>query len=90
MSKVPIANMKKMLSSAPDSKDGCLRKTMCTAPSFLADGTIKNFKYVIASMKKKEVDPTTYITHRVLYAEVKNEFETGLSWRMKLLKQPSQ
>ncbi|HEX8462571.1 MAG TPA: zinc-binding alcohol dehydrogenase family protein [Segetibacter sp.] len=43
------------------------------------NATRENFEHVIASMKKGEVAPTTYITHRVLFAEVKNEFERWLN-----------
>ena len=43
------------------------------------NATRENFEHVIASMKKGEVAPTTYITHRVLFTEVKNEFERWLN-----------
>ena len=38
----------------------------------------KDFEHVMHSMKKGDVDPTTYITHRVLFDHVKSEFETWL------------
>jgi threonine dehydrogenase-like Zn-dependent dehydrogenase len=37
-----------------------------------------DFEHVIASMKKGLVDPTTYITHRVRFDQVKDEFESWL------------
>ena len=38
----------------------------------------EDFEHVITSMKKGKVDPTTYITHRVLFDDVKDEFEHWL------------
>ena len=38
----------------------------------------EDFEHVITSMKKGKVDPTTYITHRVLFDNVKDEFEHWL------------
>jgi len=43
------------------------------------NATREDFEHVIASMKKKEVDPTTYITHRVLFDQVKDEFKGWLN-----------
>jgi 2-desacetyl-2-hydroxyethyl bacteriochlorophyllide A dehydrogenase len=43
------------------------------------NATREDFEHVIASMKKKQVDPTTYITHRVLFDEVKDEFHKWLN-----------
>jgi 2-desacetyl-2-hydroxyethyl bacteriochlorophyllide A dehydrogenase len=43
------------------------------------NATREDFEHVIASMKKGEVEPTTYITHRVIFDEVKNEFESWLN-----------
>lgn len=43
------------------------------------NATRKDFEHVIASMKKGEVDPTTYITNRVLFEHVKDEFEGWLN-----------
>jgi 2-desacetyl-2-hydroxyethyl bacteriochlorophyllide A dehydrogenase len=34
----------------------------------------EDFEHVITSMKEGKVDPTTYITHRVLFDDVKDEF----------------
>jgi 2-desacetyl-2-hydroxyethyl bacteriochlorophyllide A dehydrogenase len=42
------------------------------------NATRQDFEHVIASMKKKEVNPLTYITDRVLFDEVKDEFEQWL------------
>ena len=38
----------------------------------------EDFEHVITSMKKEKVNPTTYITHRVLFDDVKDEFEHWL------------
>jgi len=38
-----------------------------------------DFEHVMQSMKKKEVKPATYITHRVLFKDVKDEFESWLN-----------
>ncbi len=43
------------------------------------NATREDFEHVIASMKKGEVDPTTYITHRVLFENLKGEFEGWLN-----------
>lgn len=43
------------------------------------NATRDDFEHVIASMKKGEVDPTTYITHRVVFENVKDEFEQWLN-----------
>lgn len=43
------------------------------------NATREDFEHVISCMKKKEVDPTTYITHRVLFNQVKDEFEGWLN-----------
>ncbi|HLP38149.1 zinc-binding alcohol dehydrogenase family protein [Lacibacter sp.] len=43
------------------------------------NATRKDFEHVISCMKRKEVDPTTYITHRVLFEQVKEEFEGWLN-----------
>lgn len=42
------------------------------------NATRKDFEHVIAAMKKGLVDPTTYITHRVSFEGVKDEFESWL------------
>ena len=43
------------------------------------NATRDDFGHVIAAIKKGEVDPTTYITHRVLFEQVKDEFEGWLN-----------
>jgi len=42
------------------------------------NATRQDFEHVIASMKKGLVNPATYITHRVPFDSVKNEFESWL------------
>lgn len=42
------------------------------------NATRADFEHVISSMKKGLVDPTTYITHRVLFNEVQAQFESWL------------
>jgi 2-desacetyl-2-hydroxyethyl bacteriochlorophyllide A dehydrogenase len=42
------------------------------------NATREDFEHVVAAMKRGEVDPTTYITHRVAFDEVKDEFEHWL------------
>ena len=43
------------------------------------NATRADFEHVIASMKDKLVDPTTYITHQVMFDEVAEEFEHWLN-----------
>jgi 2-desacetyl-2-hydroxyethyl bacteriochlorophyllide A dehydrogenase len=43
------------------------------------NATRDDFEHVISCMKTKEVDPTTYITHRVFFDQVKDEFEGWLN-----------
>jgi threonine dehydrogenase-like Zn-dependent dehydrogenase len=43
------------------------------------NATRQDFEHVIAGMKKGEVKPATYITHRVLFNDVKEEFEGFLN-----------
>lgn len=43
------------------------------------NATRHDFEHVISCMKRKEVDPTTYITHRVLFGQVKADFESWLN-----------
>lgn len=43
------------------------------------NATRQDFEYVIASIKKGEVQPTTYITHRVAFDDVATEFESWLN-----------
>jgi threonine dehydrogenase-like Zn-dependent dehydrogenase len=38
------------------------------------NATRQDFEHVIARMKKGEIDPTTYITHRVTFDDVKKDF----------------
>lgn len=38
-----------------------------------------DFEHVIASIKAGKVDPATYITHRVMFADVKTQFESWLN-----------
>lgn len=42
------------------------------------NATRQDFEHVIASMKAGHVEPTTYITHTVQFAEVKDEFQSWL------------
>lgn len=42
------------------------------------NATREDFEHVISSMKKGLVDPTTYITHRVGFDQVKDQFESWL------------
>jgi threonine dehydrogenase-like Zn-dependent dehydrogenase len=41
--------------------------------------TRSDFEYAIACMKSKKADPTTYITHRVFFDQVKDEFGRWLN-----------
>jgi len=43
------------------------------------NATREDFEHVIASMKAGHVDPTTYITHRVQFGEVQQEFASWLN-----------
>lgn len=43
------------------------------------NATREDFARVMDSMKKKKIDPTTYITHRVSFGQVKEEFEGWLN-----------
>jgi len=42
------------------------------------NATRADFEHVIASMKKGLVDPTNYITHRVDFSQVKDDFASWL------------
>ncbi|MBW8687801.1 zinc-binding alcohol dehydrogenase family protein [Chitinophaga rhizophila] len=42
------------------------------------NATREDFEHVIRNMKNGQVDPTTYITHRVTFEQVKDEFEGWL------------
>lgn len=43
------------------------------------NATRRDFEYVIATMKKGRIQPTTYITHRVVFDNVAKEFESWLN-----------
>lgn len=43
------------------------------------NATRQDFKHVISSIKKGEVNPTSYITHRTPFDQVKEEFEKWLN-----------
>ena len=43
------------------------------------NATPEDFNHVLNSMKNKLLDPATYITHRVLFDEVKDNFESWLN-----------
>lgn len=43
------------------------------------NATREDFEHVISSIKEGEVDPTSYITHRVFFDQVKAEFEKWLN-----------
>lgn len=43
------------------------------------NATREDFEHVVASMKSGMVDPTTYITHRVAFDQVKTDFKTWLN-----------
>lgn len=43
------------------------------------NATRQDFEHVIACMKRGDVKPTTYITHRVIFDDVKQEFESWLN-----------
>lgn len=43
------------------------------------NATRADFEHVISSMKMREVNPATYITHRVSFENVKDEFEEWLN-----------
>jgi len=42
------------------------------------NATREDFEYVIASLKTGQVDPTSFITHRVMFDRVKDNFESWL------------
>jgi threonine dehydrogenase-like Zn-dependent dehydrogenase len=43
------------------------------------NATREDFEKVMKAMREKKVNPATYITHRVLFGEVKNHFESWLN-----------
>lgn len=50
------------------------------------NATRADFEHVISSMKKGLVDPTTYITHRVVFDEVKEQFASWLDSKNGVIK----
>lgn len=42
------------------------------------NATIQDFQHVVACMKRGEVQPTNYITHKVMFGDLKNEFQKWL------------
>jgi 2-desacetyl-2-hydroxyethyl bacteriochlorophyllide A dehydrogenase len=50
------------------------------------NATRADFEHVIASMKTGKIDPTTYITHRVAFGQVKSEFKKWLDPAKKVIK----
>ena len=50
------------------------------------NATREDFEHVISAMKKGLVDPTTYITHRVNFDEVKDQFESWLDPKKGVIK----
>lgn len=49
--------------------------TLISSPN----ATRQDFEHVIRSMKSWQVDPKTYISHRVKFDEVKDQFESWLN-----------
>lgn len=43
------------------------------------NATRQDFEHVITSMKNGQIDPTTYITHRVAFGQVRDEFASWLN-----------
>jgi len=43
------------------------------------NATQEDFDHVMRCMQQKLVDPATYITHRVAFADVKDQFESWLN-----------
>ena len=43
------------------------------------NATPEDFNHVLTCMKNKLLDPSTYITHRVQFDEVKDNFESWLN-----------
>jgi 2-desacetyl-2-hydroxyethyl bacteriochlorophyllide A dehydrogenase len=50
------------------------------------NATRQDFEHVVASMKQGLVDPKTYITHRVYFNEVKDNFESWLDPKTQVIK----
>jgi threonine dehydrogenase-like Zn-dependent dehydrogenase len=43
------------------------------------NATPQDFNHVLTCMRNRLLDPATYITHRVLFDEVKDNFESWLN-----------
>jgi len=50
------------------------------------NATREDFEHVIRSLKQKKINPATYITHRVMFDEVKDHFESWLNPENKVIK----
>jgi 2-desacetyl-2-hydroxyethyl bacteriochlorophyllide A dehydrogenase len=50
------------------------------------NATRADFENVVALIKRKEIDPTIFITHRVQFDQVKNEFESWLNPASRVIK----
>jgi threonine dehydrogenase-like Zn-dependent dehydrogenase len=50
------------------------------------NATRRDFKHVMHAMKSRHVHPTTYITHRVVFDNVKSEFESWLNPKTGVIK----
>jgi 2-desacetyl-2-hydroxyethyl bacteriochlorophyllide A dehydrogenase len=50
------------------------------------NATRHDFEYVISMMKRKEIDPTVFITHRVDFDQVKDEFKGWLNPASRVIK----
>ncbi len=50
------------------------------------NATAEDFNHVLTCMKNKLLDPATYITHRVLFDEVKDNFESWLDPKTGVIK----
>jgi threonine dehydrogenase-like Zn-dependent dehydrogenase len=50
------------------------------------NATRQDFEHVINCLKKGKISPATFITHRVLFDEVKQEFENWLKPENRVIK----
>lgn len=50
------------------------------------NATRQDFEYVIKCLKKRKINPTNYITHRVLFDEVEEEFKNWLLPESRVIK----
>jgi 2-desacetyl-2-hydroxyethyl bacteriochlorophyllide A dehydrogenase len=50
------------------------------------NATMEDFTHVLNSMRAKKVNPSTYITHKVKFEEVKNNFESWLNPELGVIK----